>query len=237
MGEKIHQSVLEGLKNPPPHLIGTGFGSDLKIGTAALEGQASVSSERQQAKGADFPWSSLAGPFGSGAHPIGPGRKDDQGKLRMDMIPAAAVVLILEHCKAPILGTPSERYTQTLAAFMRHMATNRVEDLAIATQGMLGMADVESRVLVPAKALEGVARVLEFGANRAGKDGTGYGWNNWQNVASERYLGGFGRHLAAIGRGETHDLGQGGSGELHALNGACCGLFRLWQVRPAGGGL
>lgn len=182
-----------------------------------------------------------SGAFGSGLNVgplvLGPGRKDDQGKLRMDMIPAAAVVLILEHCKAPILGTPAERYTAILGAFMRHMATNSVADLAAATQGVLGLADVESKVLVPAKALEGVARVLEFGALRAGKDGTGYGWNNWQNVASERYLGGFGRHLAAIGRGETHDLGQGGSGELHALSAACCGLFRLWQVRPAGGSL
>lgn len=188
---------------------------------------------RQQAKAASFGFNPV---FGLGT--LGVGRKDDQGKLRLEKIPAESLSLILEHCHYPVLGTPAERYTSILAVFSEHQSTGSVAALARATQGMLGLADLDSRVLLPARALEGVARVLEFGATRAGKDGTGYGWDNWQGVAAERYSGGFLRHLMAIGRGELLDNGPGGSSELHALNGACCGLFRLWQVgRRVGGGL
>lgn len=168
---------------------------------------------------------------------VGPGRKYDQGKLRLHKIPPEALSLILEHCKAPILGTTAERYTETLRALSEHQATGCIAALARATQGMLGLAEPDSRVLLPAHALEGVARVLHFGAERAGLDGKGYGWDNWQNVEADRYAGGFYRHLMAIGRGELLDTGPTGSGEKHALNGACCGLFRLWQLGRRGGAL
>lgn len=164
----------------------------------------------------------------------GPGRKDDAGKPRLHKIPPESISLILEHVKAPVLGTAAERYTAALGHFTRFQATRELGALAHATQAMLGMIAPESRVVVPAAALSVVADVLHFGAERAGNDGTGYGWDNWRGVATERYEGGYLRHLVAIGNlglGAL-DTGKGGSGNLHAGNGACCGLFMLAQLAP-----
>jgi hypothetical protein len=72
--------------------------------------------------------------------------------------------------------------------------------------------------LLPIGALQEVARVLTFGANK-------YGANNWQNVEPRsRYYGAALRHLFARGRGETHDSE---SGLPHLAHAACCILFLL----------
>lgn len=72
--------------------------------------------------------------------------------------------------------------------------------------------------LLPVGALQEVAKVLTFGANK-------YGANNWQNVAPKaRYYGAALRHLWARARGERIDPE---SGLPHLAHAACCVLFLL----------
>lgn len=52
--------------------------------------------------------------------------------------------------------------------------------------------------LVPMEALEGLAKVLTYGASK-------YGDNNWQLVESDRYIAAFYRHFHAWRKGETND--------------------------------
>ncbi len=57
--------------------------------------------------------------------------------------------------------------------------------------------------LVPSKALEGVAKVLTFGANK-------YSANSWQLVEdTDRYIDALLRHIEAVRQGETHDSDSG----------------------------
>ena len=72
--------------------------------------------------------------------------------------------------------------------------------------------------LLPVGALQAVAQVLTFGANK-------YGSNNWQNVRPlSRYYGAAIRHLYARARGEKTDPE---SGLPHLAHAACCVLFLL----------
>lgn len=66
--------------------------------------------------------------------------------------------------------------------------------------------------LIPPVAIEEIAKVQTFGANK-------YGANSWQNLenAEERYLGALYRHLNAHQQGETFDLESGLSHLSHAL--------------------
>lgn len=59
-------------------------------------------------------------------------------------------------------------------------------------------------------ALQAVADVTTRGAEK-------YAPNSWMSVPDgvDRYMEGFARHALALGRGETHDTGPGGTGCLH----------------------
>lgn len=75
--------------------------------------------------------------------------------------------------------------------------------------------------LLPTAALEEVAIILGFGADK-------YGVNNWRNgFAWSRLLGAALRHLFAFMRGENNDVETGRSHLAHA---ACCVLFLLEHV-------
>lgn len=69
--------------------------------------------------------------------------------------------------------------------------------------------------LLPFDALEIIARVMEFGALKYGRD-------NWRNVEAVRYEDAMLRHFAAIQRGEFADPE---SGLPHAAHMACCAIF------------
>lgn len=57
--------------------------------------------------------------------------------------------------------------------------------------------------LVPVKALEGVAKVLTFGANK-------YSANSWQLIDdTSRYMDALLRHIEAVRNGQTHDEDSG----------------------------
>ena len=77
--------------------------------------------------------------------------------------------------------------------------------------------------LFPMDAFEGICRILQFGAAKHGRD-------NWREGvddpdAQRRILAAMMRHYAALQRGETLDLGEGGSGESHVLHMACNAVF------------
>jgi len=76
--------------------------------------------------------------------------------------------------------------------------------------------------LLPAVALEEIAAVLTFGANK-------YQAHNWQKgIAYSRLLGATFRHLCAFLRGEDRDPESGLSHLAHA---GCCVVFLLWMNR------
>lgn len=73
--------------------------------------------------------------------------------------------------------------------------------------------------LVPPHALEAVAQVLTFGAEK-------YEANSWQNIEDQdRYLDALMRHVEALRKGETHDTGEGGSGLQHMAHVAVNAMF------------
>ena len=70
--------------------------------------------------------------------------------------------------------------------------------------------------LLDAQALEGLARVLTFGASK-------YDAHNWRGgISYSRLLAAALRHIFAIQRGEDYDPE---SGELHADHAQCCLMF------------
>lgn len=71
--------------------------------------------------------------------------------------------------------------------------------------------------LIPALAINELAKVLTFGANK-------YAPNSWQNVNDglERYRAALLRHTFAIQRGELYDKESGISHSAHAM---CCAAF------------
>lgn len=75
--------------------------------------------------------------------------------------------------------------------------------------------------LLPPVALEAVARVLTYGAQK-------YGAENWRGVERSRYIGAALRHVFAHVRGEKHDPE---TGESHLAHAACSLLFALETQR------
>jgi hypothetical protein len=73
--------------------------------------------------------------------------------------------------------------------------------------------------LIPMKAVQEIAKVLTFGADK-------YGSNNWQNVApfESRYYAALLRHLTAWRAGEVLDPE---TGLAHLAHAGCCLLFLL----------
>jgi len=69
--------------------------------------------------------------------------------------------------------------------------------------------------LMPPHALEGVVRILTFGAAK-------YAPNNWQKVEKERYVAAAMRHLEAYRKGEMMDEETGQPHMYHAM---CCLTF------------
>jgi hypothetical protein len=69
--------------------------------------------------------------------------------------------------------------------------------------------------------LEGVARVLGFGADR-------YGPDNWRGgIGFRRLISAAQRHLNSINKGEDIDSD---SGEQHAFHLGCCAMFLSWMI-------
>ena len=64
--------------------------------------------------------------------------------------------------------------------------------------------------LVPIEALEGLAKVLTYGAEK-------YDPNNWQHVESDRYVAALFRHIMAWRKGEANDPESGHHHLEHAL--------------------
>lgn len=87
---------------------------------------------------------------------------------------------------------------------------------------MKGRKDDSDKVrydLLPALALDEIAKVLTYGANR-------YGAENWRLVehGRRRYFAAASRHLWAWWRGERNDPD---SGLHHLAHAACCVMFLL----------
>jgi hypothetical protein len=73
--------------------------------------------------------------------------------------------------------------------------------------------------LIPPTALNGVVKVLTFGAEK-------YDRHNWKKLDNldDRYFAAAQRHLWAVMRGETHDPE---SGEHHYAHALCCIMYLL----------
>jgi Domain of unknown function (DUF5664) len=83
-------------------------------------------------------------------------------------------------------------------------------------QGVKFDQDKPRMDLLDAKALEGLAKVLTFGANK-------YAANNWRGgLAYSRVIGALLRHISAIQRGEDVDPE---SGLPHIDHVGCCWMF------------
>lgn len=90
-------------------------------------------------------------------------------------------------------------------------------------------ADKPQISLLPWRQVEGVVRVLEFGAKK-------YSVGNWKKVpeGERRYLDAAARHLGKIIEGEKIDPESGLSHWYHA---ACCCLFgAFFSEKKANGG-
>lgn len=76
--------------------------------------------------------------------------------------------------------------------------------------------------LLDSEFLEGVGRVLGFGANK-------YAAHNWRNgIDYSRLIGAALRHLAAINRGEDVDS-ESGLPHIHHVG--CCVMFLSWMMK------
>lgn len=85
--------------------------------------------------------------------------------------------------------------------------------------------DKPPMALLDPEFLEGVAKVLGFGANK-------YAAHNWRNgIAVSRLIGAAYRHLGAINKGEDVDPE---SGLPHSYHLGCCVMFlsSMLQTRP-----
>ena len=69
--------------------------------------------------------------------------------------------------------------------------------------------------LVPPRALEGLAKVLTFGANK-------YTPNGWKSVDKDRYIAAAMRHFEAYRKGEVNDVESGLPHMYHVM---CCITF------------
>lgn len=76
--------------------------------------------------------------------------------------------------------------------------------------------------LIPPIAMRALAKVLTFGATKAGKDGKGYGAHNWaKGLSWSRVYGALQRHLTSWAEGDDLDTGEGGSGMPHLWHALC----------------
>lgn len=184
---------------------------------------------RQAAKSPSF--SEAISSFGTGAR--GPGRKDDRGKLRVDLIPAEVIEALHAFARPlPVGLSPRKLAQDALARLAAWRLRGDLEDLTVAFQLCLQI-EAPSRDSISAGGLEAIANVLEFGAFRGGKDGTGYGEDNWAGVpeARRRYYAAAERHLLAWLQGRTADPESGLGDPAHA---GCCAAFLIaLQVRGA----
>lgn len=171
----------------------------------------------------------------AGAPAQAPGQKDDQAKLRVDLIPADALLYVLREVEA---DRAVECSTDTaIEALTEFEAIGDLTDLALAVAYCLELVDPSRPLLVAnGLGLEEVARVLHYGAHLAPRpDGTkGYGENNWEGVRPvKRYTSAMLRHLLRLAAGETNDRE---SSLHHAAHAACCGLFVIAvHLRTNGG--
>lgn len=139
------------------------------------------------------------------------GRKDDGGKLPLELLPFEA--LELADASDPIADVvpllarwKEEEDLQALA-----QATRRVLVALSHLCGGFGTA-------VCPHALKQVGGALGYGARK-------YSPDNWKHVEPKsRYLGAGMRHLVAHSAGELHDEE---SGFMHLAHAACCLLFVL----------
>lgn len=79
-------------------------------------------------------------------------------------------------------------------------------------------------------ALEAIARIMEFGANK-------YERGNWKLVNVEQFKDALLRHINEISKGNDWDNGPEGTGQLHWANVACNAIFilqiELQKSRPS----
>ena len=93
-----------------------------------------------------------------------------------------------------------------------------MSDLKVGTKYDQDKSRVE---LVDSEFIEGLGRVMAFGANK-------YAAHNWRKgIAISRICGGAMRHLLAILRGEDLD-GESGLPHVHHLG--CCVMFLSWML-------
>lgn len=160
------------------------------------------------------------------AKEVGPGRKDDAGKSRTDLIPAGPLCLVMhetsKRAKSWTESFLSDRQivAKSLSLLTSYRATGEVGDLTRATATMLEITDLTT-----------VGKVLAFGAKK-------YGENNWQKVEKglDRYYSAAVRHgdaeLDAVsdvpppGRFELLDVDEE-SGLPHAAHYVTCCMFML----------
>jgi hypothetical protein len=81
--------------------------------------------------------------------------------------------------------------------------------------------DKPPMALLDSEFLEGVAKVMGFGAKK-------YAAHNWRNgIAVSRLVSAALRHLAAINRGENNDQE---TNLQHAYHLGCCAMFLAWML-------
>lgn len=158
--------------------------------------------------------------------PVQVGRKDDSGKARFDLIPAGVLVFLQGYLEGSV-NSPTDKNisnaTCSLASFREFSSdfapSSRASRLVPAVRALFAMLAPGSSSSMPGEAMAALVRVLEFGAFRAGKDGTGYGENNWQGVdnAIVRYYAAAMRHLNKIALGEKLNPESGEPHAAHAL--------------------
>ena len=168
------------------------------------------------------------------APPPSLGRKDDSGKARFDLLPMVAIRFIFGVVSSlPVQSLTSraslEKALSWLVVYAAAPETNyteRTNALAQAAIELFAARFPDSRSVIPPMALAAIVKVLEFGAFRAGKDGNGYGENNWQELEKgrQRYLAAAMRHIQDRLGGYGFDSQSDLPLEDHA---ATCVLFLL----------
>lgn len=144
----------------------------------------------------------------------GPGRKDDSAKLRVDLIPPLALVKIAllydEHQEA--IDSCLDKPGIAIAALANWRARREASDLVNAAIKLFDELDSTPDVLFTRGGIEGVAKVLAFGAAK-------YGEWNWERVedGERRYYAAAIRHIAAHNGGELNDPESGLPHLAHAL--------------------
>lgn len=157
----------------------------------------------------------------------GPGRKDDSGKLRFDLIPPRALArmaVVINGCNRLDISQYEDISSadSAIGELAGWKVTGDIASLACAAAGLFHALDQDDFVLFTRGGMESVTRVLEFG-------GAKYGEWNWEHVADgeRRYYAAALRHIAAHNGGELNDAESGLPHLAHAL---CCVLFLIHIV-------